>query len=82
MNAFTASIIILAEKKKFCNVNVDAKFYARKAVKCKFLFTSQQIENYRKSVKQPNMSESKVMEEMLADAFADMKTGRRIIEKI
>ncbi len=46
------------------------------------IFTSQQIENYRKSVKQPNMSESKVMEEMLADAFADMKTGRRIIEKI
>lgn len=46
------------------------------------IFSSQQIENYRKSVKQPNMSESKVMEEMLADAFADMKTGRRIIEKI
>lgn len=46
------------------------------------IFTSQQIENYRKSIKQPNMSESKVVEEMLADAFADMKTGRRIIEKI
>ena len=45
-------------------------------------FTNQQIEEYREAVKQPNMSESKVMEEMLADAFADMKTGHRIIEKI
>ena len=45
-------------------------------------FTNQQIEEYREVVKQPKMSKSKVMEEMLADAFADMKTGRRIIEKI
>ena len=28
------------------------------------------------------MSDSRVMEEMLADAFADMKTGRRIVEEI
>ena len=46
------------------------------------IFTSQQIEEYRKAVKQPKMSKSKVMEEMLADAFADMKTGRRIVEEI
>ena len=31
---------------------------------------------------QPNLKKSKVIEEMLADAFADMKTGRRIAEKI
>ena len=46
------------------------------------IFTSQQIEEYREAVKQPKMSNSKAMEEMLADAFADMKTGRRIVEKI
>ena len=46
------------------------------------IFTNQQIENYRNSIKQEKMSKSKVVEEMLADAFADMKTGRRVIEKI
>ncbi|MBR6013454.1 MAG: hypothetical protein IK062_06695 [Selenomonadaceae bacterium] len=46
------------------------------------IFTSQQIENYRQAVNQPNLKKSKVMEEMLADAFADMKTGRRIVEKL
>ena len=46
------------------------------------IFTSQQIEDYRQAVKQPKMSKSKAMEEMLADAFADMKTGRRVIEEI
>ena len=46
------------------------------------IFTSQQIENYRKAVNQPNLKKSQVVEEMLADAFADMKTGRRIVEKI
>ena len=46
------------------------------------IFTNQQIENYRKAIKQEKMSKSKVVEEMLADAFADMKTGRRVIEKI
>ena len=45
-------------------------------------FTNQQIEEYREAVKRPKMSKSKIMEEMLADAFADMKTGRRIVEKI
>ena len=45
-------------------------------------FTSQQISDYRKAIEQPNLIESKVVEEMLADAFADMKTGRRIVEKI
>ena len=46
------------------------------------IFTSQQIENYCKAVKQPKMSEEKAMEEMLADVFADMKTGRRVIAEI
>ena len=46
------------------------------------IFTIQQIENYRKAVKQPQMSKSRAMEEMLADAFADMKTGRRFFEQI
>lgn len=45
-------------------------------------FTSQQIEDYRKTIQQPSLTKSKVVEEMLADAFADMKTGRRIAEKI
>ena len=46
------------------------------------IFTGQQIGNYRKAVKQPKMSKSRAMEEMLADAFADMKTGRRVFDKI
>ena len=46
------------------------------------VFSSQEIENYRRSVNQPKMSETQVKEEMLADAFADMKTGRRIVEKM
>ena len=46
------------------------------------IFTSQQVENYRQAVNQPSLKKSKVIEEMLADAFADMKTGRRIVEKI
>ena len=46
------------------------------------IFTSQRIEDYRQAVKQPTMSKSKVMEELLADAFADMKTGRLVLEKI
>ena len=46
------------------------------------IFTSEQVENYRKAINQPKMSESKVREELLADAFADMKTGRRIVEEM
>ena len=45
-------------------------------------FSRQQIENYRAAVHQPEMSNSEVVEEMLADAFADLKIGRRVIEKI
>ena len=45
-------------------------------------FSSQQIESYRAAVHQPEMSKAAVVEEMLADAFADMKTGRRVIEKM
>ena len=39
------------------------------------LFTSQELTDYRKSINQPNMSDSTAMEEMLADAFADLNTG-------
>lgn len=46
------------------------------------VFSSKQIENYRAAVRQPEMSNAAVVEEMLADAFADMKTGRRVIEKM
>ena len=46
------------------------------------ILTSQQVENYRQAIHQPEMSESKIKEEMLADAFADMKTGRRIVEEM
>ena len=43
-------------------------------------FGSRQMEEYKKAVRQPTLSESKEEEEMLADDFADMKTGRRIVE--
>ena len=46
------------------------------------VFNSQQIENYRRSIHHPKMTETQVKEELLADAFADMKTGRRIVEKM
>lgn len=45
-------------------------------------FSSQQIESYRAAVHQPEMSNAAVVEEMLADAFADMKTGRRIVDEM
>ena len=45
------------------------------------MFTPVQIKNYRQAMKQPTLSDSKVVEEMLADAFADMKTGRGIEKK-
>ncbi len=43
------------------------------------LFPREAIIKYRKDIKQPHMSDSAVMEEMLADAFADLKTNRRPI---
>ena len=46
------------------------------------MFTPVQIKNYRQAMKQPTLSDSKVVEEMLADAFADMKTGRKILQDI
>ena len=46
------------------------------------IFTKEQIQSYRKAVNQPKLSENKVVEEMLADAFADMKTGLRILEEM
>ena len=53
-----------------------------KHVESSEIFTSQQVENYRKAISQPNLKKTRVVEEMLADAFADMKTGRRIVEKL
>ena len=54
---------------------------------CKYVerhefFGSQQIEEYEKAVRQPMLSDLKVVEEMLADAFVDMKTVPRIVEKM
>ena len=46
------------------------------------IFSREQIESYRKAIKQPQMDETRVKEEMIADAFADMRTGRRIVEEI
>ena len=46
------------------------------------IFTSQQMDDYRRAINQPKMDNARVMEEMLADAFADMKTGRRIVEEM
>lgn len=46
------------------------------------VFSSQQIEDYRNAVNQPKMIETKVQEELLADAFADMNTGRRLVDEI
>lgn len=45
-------------------------------------FSSQEIENYRRSIKQPKKSERQVKEEMLSATFAVIKMGRRIVEKI
>ena len=53
-----------------------------KHVESQEIFTSQQIENYLQSVNQSNLKKSQVMEVMIADAFADMKTGRKIVEKM
>ena len=52
----------------------------REYVERENIFTQKQIENYRKEIKQPTFSDSKVIEEMLADAFADLKTGRKILQ--
>lgn len=41
------------------------------------LFSREDIVRYRLDIKQPHMSEEAVLEEMLADAFADLKTNRR-----
>jgi len=52
----------------------------REYVERENIFTQNQMGNYRKAVKQPSLSDSKVVEEMLADAFADLKTGRKILQ--
>ena len=52
----------------------------REHVERENIFTPVQIKNYRQAIKQPLLSDSKVVEEMLADAFADLKTGRKILQ--
>ena len=52
----------------------------REHVERENIFTPVQIKNYRQAIKQPSLSDSKVVEEMLADAFADLKTGRKILQ--
>jgi len=46
------------------------------------IITPVQIENYKQDVNQPSMTDAKVREELLADAFADLKTGRRILQEM
>lgn len=41
------------------------------------MFTKEQMDGYWKTVQRPSMSDGEVMEELLADAFADSKIGRR-----
>lgn len=45
-------------------------------------FTAQQLNDYRADRGTPGMPDQKVREEMLADAFADYRTGRRIISDL
>ncbi len=46
------------------------------------IFSREAIVKYRLSIKQPHMKDEAVIEEMLADAFADLKTNRRPIIKL
>ncbi len=41
------------------------------------MFSKKMMDDYRKETNRPRMSDSEVAEELLADAFADRKTGRR-----
>lgn len=45
-------------------------------------FTAQQLNDYRADRGTPGMPDQKVREEMIADAFADYRTGRRIISDL
>ena len=42
------------------------------------MFSKAQMDGYRAEIHRPCMSEGEVVEELLADAFADHKTGRRL----
>lgn len=42
------------------------------------MFSKAQLDGYRKGVQRPRMSDDEVTEELLANAFADYKTGRRV----
>ena len=46
------------------------------------MFTQEQMDAYKAAVRQPNMPDGTVREEMLADAFADRQTGRRVLQEI
>lgn len=44
-------------------------------------FSAEQMQAYREKIQQPNLSDVRVKEEMLADAFADLKTRKKLLEK-
>ncbi len=44
------------------------------------MFSKQMMDDYRREVKRPCMSDGEVAEELLANAFADRKTGRRMLQ--
>ncbi|MBQ7478457.1 MAG: hypothetical protein IJT01_06120 [Selenomonadaceae bacterium] len=44
------------------------------------MFSKKMMDDYRKEADRPCMSDSEVAEELLADAFADRKTGRRVLQ--
>ena len=44
------------------------------------MFSKQMMDDYRREVKRPCMSDGEVAEELLANAFADHKIGRRILQ--
>lgn len=63
---------------------LDARLYddLLDATKKANVFSREDIVKYRMDIKQPHMTESAVIEEMLADAFADLKTNRRPVIKL
>lgn len=44
------------------------------------MFSKAQLDGYRREVQRPRMSDDDVTEELLANAFADYKTGRRVLQ--
>ena len=44
------------------------------------MFSKEQMDGYRAEIQRPRMSDSEVTEELLANAFADRKTSRRVLQ--